>query len=96
MQKKSGVASVLGLSTPSTLVEFYTAMINTSLLNLDSFDNNDPRMLTILVIGTEEKVRGYLWLQQQNGFAAVGDWSRFLPVPNCPDKVMSILNKTVL
>lgn len=96
MQNKSGVASVLGLFIPSTLVEFYTAMINSSLLNLDSFDNSDPRILTVLVIGTEEKVQGYLCLQQQNGFAAVGDWSRLLPVPNCPGKVMSILNKTAL
>jgi hypothetical protein len=71
-------------------------MINASLLNLDSFDNDDPRILTVLVIGTEERVQSYIWLQQRNGFAAVGDWSRLLPVPNCPGKVMSILNKIVL
>jgi hypothetical protein len=70
-------------------------MINNSLLNLDSFDNNDPRTLTVLVIGSEEKVQNYIWLQQRNGYAIVGDWSRFLPVPNCPSKVMSILNKVV-
>jgi hypothetical protein len=72
-----------------------TAMINRSCFDLDRFDNSDPRMLTVIVIGTEEKVQGYLWLQQQNGFAAVGDWSRFLPVPNCPGKVLSILSKPV-
>jgi hypothetical protein len=71
-------------------------MINSALLNLDSFDNHDPRILTILVIGPEEKVQGYIWLQQQHGFAPPGDWSKLLPVPNCPGKVMSILNKIVL
>ena len=71
-------------------------MTNSSLLNLDSFDNSDPRILTILVIGTEEKVQGYIWSQQQSGFAEVGNWSRLLPVPNCPGKVMSILSKIML
>jgi hypothetical protein len=71
-------------------------MTHNSLLNLDQFDNSDPQILTILVIGTEGKVQSYIWAQHQNGFAAVGDWSRCLPVPNCPGKVMSILNKTLL
>lgn len=70
-------------------------MINSSLLHLDSFDNNDPRILTILVIGTEERVQGYIRAQYQNGFAEVNAWSRLLPVPNCPGKVMSILNQTL-
>jgi len=70
-------------------------MINNALPKLGSFDNHDPRVLTVLAIGTEEKVQNYIWLQQRNGYAAVGDWSRLLPVPNCPGKVMSILNKVV-
>jgi hypothetical protein len=72
-----------------------TAMINRSSFDLDRFDNTDLSVLTLIVIGTEEKVQGYLWLQQQNGFAAIGDWSRLLPLPHCPGKVLSILSKPV-
>ncbi|NJO42731.1 MAG: hypothetical protein HC865_19475 [Cyanobacteria bacterium RU_5_0] len=59
------------------------------------FDNSDPRILTILVIGTEEKVRGYIQWQHQKGFAEVGAWSEIIPVPNCPGKYMSLLNKNI-
>lgn len=57
------------------------------------FNNTDPRVLTILVIGTEEKVRGYIQSQHQKGFAEVSVWSNIIPVPNCSGKFISILNK---
>jgi hypothetical protein len=76
-------------------MEFYTVMTNSSLLNLGNFDNNDPRIFTVLVIGTEERVQGYIRAQHQTGLAEVNAWSRLLPVPNCPGKVMSILNQTL-
>ena len=63
-----------------------------SLFNLEQFDNTDPRILTVLVIGTEENVRRHIYNQHRLGVAEVGDWSKPLPVPNCPSKVMSILN----
>ena len=70
-----------------------TAMINSSLLNLDSFDNDDPYILTILLIGTEDHIRTYIHQQHNLGLTEAGTWSRLLPVPNCPGKFMSILNK---
>jgi hypothetical protein len=68
-------------------------MINSSLLNLDSFDNSDPRILTILLIGSEDHIRSYIHRQHSLGVTEAGEWSRLLPVPNCPGKFMSILNK---
>lgn len=70
-------------------------MINSSLLNLDSFDNSDPHILTVLLIGTENHVKTYIYQQHQLGVTEAGAWSRLLPVPNCPGKVMSILNKSM-
>ena len=58
-----------------------------------NFNNTDPRVLTILVIGTQEKVRSYILSQHHKGFAEIGAWSNIIPVPNCPGKFMSILNK---
>ena len=71
-------------------------MINSSLLNLDNFDNNDPHILTILLIGTEDTIRTYIHRQHRLGITKAGAWSKLLPVPNCPGKVMSILNTTLL
>ena len=62
-----GVASVLGLLIPLTLVEAYFAMTNSSLLNLDNFDNNDPHILTVLLIGTEDNIRAYIHRQHRLG-----------------------------
>jgi hypothetical protein len=86
------VALVLGLFVPLPLVEAYLAMINASLLNLDNFDNSDPRMLTVLLIGTEETIRTYIHQQHRLGVAEAGAWSKLIPVPNCPGKSMSLLN----
>jgi hypothetical protein len=87
------VASVLGLLIPLTSVEAYFAMINNSLLNLDNFDNNDPHILTVLLVGTEENIRAYIHQLHRLGVTEAGAWSRLLPLPNCPGKVMSLLNK---
>jgi hypothetical protein len=74
-------------------VEAYFAMTYSSLLNLDNFDNTDPRVLTILLIGTEDKIRAYIHQQHRLGVTEAGAWSKLLPVPNCSGKVMSLLNK---
>jgi hypothetical protein len=70
-------------------------MINSALLNLDSFDNQDSRILTVLLIGTEDQIKTYIHQQHCLGVTEAGAWSRLLPVPNCPRKSMSILNKTM-
>jgi hypothetical protein len=76
-------------------VEAHFAMINSSLLNLDQFDNNDPHILTVLLIGTEDHIRTYIHQQHRLGVTEAGAWSRLLPIPHCPGKVMSILHKTM-
>jgi hypothetical protein len=70
-------------------------MFNRSAFNLDQFDNNDPRILTVLVIGSEDNVRAHILRQHTLGIVEAGMWSRLLPVPNCPDKVMTILNRVM-
>ncbi|MDX2241041.1 MAG: hypothetical protein NW224_10195 [Leptolyngbyaceae cyanobacterium bins.302] len=67
-----------------------------SLINLDHFNNADPRIITLLVIGTEDNVRAYIFRQHTLGVAEVGAWSKPIPVPNCPDKVMCVLNRIMI
>jgi len=62
-------------------------------LNLGNFDNTDSRVLTIFIIGTPEKVSSYIRLQHQHRIAEAGTWSRPQPMPNCPGKVVSVLNR---
>lgn len=70
-------------------------MFNRSAFNLDQFDNADPRILTVLVIGSEDNVRAHILRQHTLGVVEAGAWSRLLPVPNCPNKVMTILNRVM-
>ncbi|MDX2213788.1 MAG: hypothetical protein SFY66_10935 [Oculatellaceae cyanobacterium bins.114] len=58
--------------------------------------NPDPRILTLLVIGTEDNVRAHILRQHTLGVIEAGQWSRLLPVPNCPDKVMSVHNRVMV
>jgi hypothetical protein len=55
--------------------------------------NPDPRLLTVLVIGTEDNVRAYILRHHTLGIAEVGSWSKLIPVPSCPGKVMGVLNR---
>ncbi|NJO43309.1 MAG: hypothetical protein HC769_26190 [Cyanobacteria bacterium CRU_2_1] len=64
-----------------------------SLINLDHFNNADPRILTLLVIGTEDNVRAHILRQHTLGLTEAGEWSKPLPIPNCPGKVLCIVNK---
>lgn len=67
-----------------------------SRINLEHFNNADPRILTLLVIGTEENVRAHILRQHTLGVAEAGAWSRPIPVHNCPDKVMCILSRIMI
>ncbi len=62
---------------------------HTSLIQI----NPDPRILTLLVIGTEDNVKAHILRQHTLGIAEAGLWSKPIPVPNCADKVMSVLNR---
>ncbi|MBI4781393.1 MAG: hypothetical protein HY785_08705 [Oscillatoriophycideae cyanobacterium NC_groundwater_1537_Pr4_S-0.65um_50_18] len=58
--------------------------------------NPDPRILTLLVIGTEDNVRAHILRQHSLGVAEVSAWSRPIPVPHCPDKVLCVLNRIMI
>ncbi len=63
------------------------------LVNLENFDNTDPRILTLIIIGTEENVRSHILRQHSLGVVEAGAWSKPLPMPNCPGKVLCIFNR---
>ena len=58
--------------------------------------NPDPRILTLLVIGTADNVRAHILRQHALGVAEAGSWSKLIPVPSCPDKFMCILNRIMV
>ena len=58
--------------------------------------NPDPRVLTLLVIGTADNVRAHILRQHSLGVAEVGSWSKLIPVPNCPDKFMAVPNRIMV
>lgn len=64
-------------------------------LNFDLFDNTDPRILTLIVIGTEENVRSHILRQHSLGVVEAGAWSKPLPMAQCPGKVMCIFNRVL-
>jgi len=58
--------------------------------------NPDPRLLTLLVIGTADNVRAHILRQHALGVAEADSWSELIPVPSCPDKFMCILNRIMV
>lgn len=66
-----------------------------SRFNLENFDNDDPRILTVLLIGTEENVKAHILRQHTLGLTEAVAWSKPLPVPNSPNKILCIVNKTM-
>jgi hypothetical protein len=58
--------------------------------------NPDPRVLTTLVIGTEDNVKAHILRQHTLGVAEVSAWSKPIPVPHCPAKVMCVLNRIMV
>lgn len=58
--------------------------------------NPDPRVLTLLVIGTEDNVRAHILRQHTLGVAEATTWSKLIPVPSCPGKVMGVLNRMMV
>ncbi len=66
------------------------------MFNLESLSDSDSSILTVLVVGTDKNVRSYLYSQHRLGVVEVCAWSKITPVPNCPGKFMSLLNRTIL
>ncbi|GAB4231583.1 MAG: hypothetical protein Kow00121_59820 [Elainellaceae cyanobacterium] len=70
-------------------------MINNALLNLANFPNDDPRVLTLIIIGTEDHIKAHILRQHTLGVVEAGAWSKPLPLPNCSDKVICIHNRVI-
>ncbi len=62
-------------------------------LNAEMQVNPDPRILTLLVIGTEDNVKAHIRRQHSLGVVEAGSWSKPIPIPNCPDKVLCVFNR---
>ncbi|MBD1999353.1 hypothetical protein H6G00_22535 [Leptolyngbya sp. FACHB-541] len=58
--------------------------------------NPDPRILTTFVIGTEDNVKAHILRQHTLGVAEASAWSKPIPVPRYPDKVMCVLNRIMV
>jgi len=58
--------------------------------------NSDPRILTLLIIGTADNVRAHILRQHSLGLAEAGTWSKLIPVPSCPGKFMCVLNRIMV
>lgn len=65
-------------------------------INLDNFNNADSRIFTILIIGTEDNIKAHILRQHTLGVTEAGTWSKPIPMPNCPDKVMCVLNRIMI
>jgi hypothetical protein len=70
-------------------------MTDSTLFDFGRFDNADPRILTLIVIGTEENVRAHILRQHTLGVAEAGLWSKPLPLSQYPGKVISILSRVL-
>jgi hypothetical protein len=58
--------------------------------------NPDPRLLTIVVIGTRENIEAYTRDQHLRGYAKLYEWSKPQPAPDCPAKVLVALNRIMI
>jgi len=89
------VALVLGIpSTPFLSGVKQTAMTDNPALIQPI--NPDPRILTLLVIGTEDNVRAHILRQHTLGVTEAGAWSKPMPMPHCADKVMCVFNRIMM
>lgn len=64
-----------------------------SQFNLENFNNDDPRILTVLLIGMEENVKAHILRQHTLGLTEAGEWSKPLSILNSPNKVLCIVNR---
>ncbi|GAB4434019.1 MAG: hypothetical protein D6742_15900 [Cyanobacteria bacterium J069] len=65
-------------------------------LQFDRFYNDDPDILTTIVIGARSHVQSHILRQHTLGVVEAGAWSRLIPLPQCPGKVMSLVNRAMV
>jgi hypothetical protein len=58
--------------------------------------NSDPRILSIIVIGTPENVATYIRDQHLRGYAKTYEWSQPQPALDRPGKVATVLHRIML
>ncbi|MFQ3618929.1 MAG: hypothetical protein SNJ57_19340 [Cyanobacteriota bacterium] len=64
-------------------------------LSFDRFCNDDPDVLTVVVIGERSHVQFHILRLHTLGIVEAGAWSKLIPLPNCPGKVMSLVNRAM-
>ncbi|GAB4152590.1 MAG: hypothetical protein Fur0046_32270 [Cyanobacteria bacterium J069] len=69
---------------------------NTPSLSLDRFANDDPDVLTTIVIGGRSHVQFHILRLHTLGVVEAGAWSKLMPLPSCPGKVMSLVNRAMV
>lgn len=65
-------------------------------LYLDRFANDDPDVLTTIVIGGRSHVQFHILRLHTLGVVEAGAWSKLMPLPGCPGKVMSLVNRVMV
>ncbi|GAB4458853.1 MAG: hypothetical protein OHK0037_03300 [Elainellaceae cyanobacterium] len=64
-------------------------------LHLDRFANDDPNVLTLIVIGGRWHVQFHILRLHTLGVVEAGAWSKPLPLPGRAGKVMSLVNRAM-
>jgi hypothetical protein len=65
-------------------------------LYLDRFTNDDPDVLTTILIGGRSHVQFHILRLHTLGVVEAGAWSKLMPLPGCPGKVMSLVNRVMV
>ncbi|BAU42302.1 hypothetical protein [Leptolyngbya sp. O-77] len=65
-------------------------------LYLDRFANDDPDILTLIVIGGRSHVQFHILRLHTLDVVEAVAWSKLMPLPGCPSKVMSLVNRAMV
>ncbi|GAB4470218.1 MAG: hypothetical protein OHK0037_28840 [Elainellaceae cyanobacterium] len=65
-------------------------------LYLDRFTNDDPDVLTTILIGGRSHVQFHILRLHTLGVVEAGAWSKLMPLPGCPGNVMSLVNRVMV
>lgn len=67
----------------------------TDSIDFTNFDNQDLRVLTIVLIGIPEAVNAHIEQQHRLNLLEAAAWSKPIALANCPGKVITAINKRV-
>lgn len=67
----------------------------TDSIDFTKFDNQDLRVLTIVLIGVPEAVDAHIEQQHRLNLFEAAAWSKPIALSNCPGKVIAAINKRI-